>query len=172
MPALPDRDASLARRTFLASGAAVAGLGLTGCATGTAGEKPGSSPAAPASLTPDVAVATSALEQIRRVREAAEATTGRFPALSVDLGPVIAMHKAHESSLADAVPERARTSGTPAPYAVPPRRAAALRHLSAAETTLHGSLDGLALRAQSGEFARLLASMGAAVGQRVSGWPQ
>ena len=53
---------------------------------------------------------------------------------------------------------------------MPRKRAAALRALQAREQRLHTSLDGLALRAQSGDFARLLASMGAAIGQRLAGW--
>jgi hypothetical protein len=36
---------------------------------------------------------------------------------------------------------------------------------------LHDTLDTLALRAQSGDFARLLASMGAGVQQQLAGWP-
>ena len=37
------------------------------------------------------------------------------------------MHRAHEATLVNAVPDRARTSASPAPYAVPREREAALR---------------------------------------------
>jgi hypothetical protein len=53
---------------------------------------------------------------------------------------------------------------------VPRKRATALRRLSHREQHLHDTLDALALRAQSGDFARLLASMGAGIGQRLAVW--
>jgi hypothetical protein len=80
------------------------------------------------------------------------------------------MHRAHEKSLADAVPARARPSATPAAYAVPRKGDVALTRLAAREQRLHDILDALALRAQSGDFARLLASMGAAVSQQLTVW--
>ena len=65
----------------------------------------------------------------------------------------------------------ASTSAAPAPYAVPRNRDKAVKALEVHEQKLHDTLDGLALRAQSGQFARLLASMGAAVHQRLAEWP-
>jgi hypothetical protein len=109
-----------------------------------------------------------ALDQIRAVREAVDATVSRFPATRTSLAAVATMHRAHEATLADAVPARARRTTTAAPYTVPRRRAAALRALSRREQRLHDSLGTLALKAESGGFARLLASMGAAVGQRLT----
>ena len=80
------------------------------------------------------------------------------------------MHRAHEASLADAVPDRASpVEPRPTPYAVPASASGPCRALAAGEQQLHATLDGLALRAQSGDFARLLASMGAGVGQRLAG---
>jgi hypothetical protein len=69
------------------------------------------------------------------------------------------------------VPDRAGPARTATPYAVPARRKVALAGLAAVEQRLHTSLDGLALSAQSGDFARLLASMGAGIGQRLARWP-
>ena len=69
------------------------------------------------------------------------------------------------------MPERARPSAAPAPYVVPRKREKALPVLATREQRLHDTLDGLALRAQSGQFARLLASMGAALHQRLATWP-
>ena len=60
-------------------------------------------------------------------------------------------------------------TASPAPYAVPRNRDRALIALAAREQRLHDSLGSLALQAQSGDFARLLASMGAAVSQRLVG---
>ena len=124
-----------------------------------------------AGLAPDVAVATRALAEIRAVRAAVEPHHVPLPGARPDLAPLVQMHRAHEASLVDAVPDRARPSAAPAPYVVPRKREVALRQLAAREQRLHDTLDGLALRAQSGDFARLLASMGAAVSQRLAVWP-
>jgi hypothetical protein len=121
-------------------------------------------------LAPDVAVATSALAEIRAVRAAVDGTLSRFPESRARLAPLGQMHRAHEKSLADAVPPRARPSAAPAPYAVPRKRDVALDRLATREQRLHDTLGGLALRAQSGDFARLLASMGAGVAQQLAVW--
>ena len=105
------------------------------------------------------------------MRAAATSTVSRHPGTRPGLVAVVRMHRAHEASLADAVPAQAKPSATPAPYTVPHGRDAALRRLAARERRLHETLDALALRAQSGDFARLLASMGTAVNQRLAGWP-
>ena len=81
------------------------------------------------------------------------------------------MHRAHEASLVDAVPDRARPAAAPAPYVVPRKRAVAMRKLETREQRLHDTLAGLSLRAESGDFARLLASMGAGINQRLTVWP-
>jgi hypothetical protein len=159
---------SLSRRGLLVGAAGVAGL-VTGCSADDSADRD-DAPEGPAALAPDVAVATRALAEIRAVRTAVTRTQARFPATRALLGPVAAMHVAHERTLVDAVPDRANTSTAPAPYAVPLRRAAALRGLAAREQRLHDTLDGLSLRARSGDFARLLASMGAGLGQQLAGW--
>jgi hypothetical protein len=146
----------------------VAGLALTACSSDDdPGVRP---PAAPARLAPDVAVATRALEEIRATRDAASRTLRRFPASRSVLTSLVVLHRTHEATLVDAVPERARTSAAPAAYRVPRNREKALSALAAREQRLHDTLDELALRAQSGQFARLLASMGAAIHQRLAEW--
>lgn len=154
----------LSRRSVIGLG--LGGLGAWGAVTGCSS---GSTPsrthqqAQPASVTPDVQVATEALAAVRAAHQAVRATTQRFPATRVGLARLEAMHAAHERSLVDAVPARERSSAATTPYTVPRRRDVALARLQVSETTLHDTLQALALRAQSGEFARLLASMGAAV---------
>ena len=158
----PGRGA-VSRRSVI--GVGLAGLGAWGVA-GCSGDSSSSTTAArarPASVTPDVQTATEALAAVRLAHEAVGATAQRFPALRVDLARLDAMHAAHERSLVDAVPAEARRSAAPAPYAVPHRREVALAHLQLSEAKLRDTLQALALRAQSGEFARLLASMAAAV---------
>lgn len=160
----------LSRRAVVTSGlGAGAGLVLAGCSVANPARRE-RRPATTAELAPDVAVAARALSEIRAVRTAVLRTQARFPATRAQLGPVAGMHVAHERTLVDAVPARTDTSTTPAPYAVPRRRATALRDLATREQQLHDALDDLALRAQSGDFARLLASMGAALGQQLARW--
>jgi hypothetical protein len=163
-------DAWTSRRTVLAGllgGAAL--LSLAGCSDD---DEPGTrAPDSPAGLAPDVAVATTALAEIRAVREAVTGTLRRFPATRSTIGSLVALHQKHEATLVDAVPSRASTSAAPAPYAVPRNRDKAVKALAVHEQRLHDTLDRLALRAQSGQFARLLASMGAAVHQRLAEWP-
>ena len=172
----PAPEASVSRRGLLLSGVGL--LALAGCSgddsdaeSGESGGQKRSSQDTP-ELTPDVAVATAALERIRTTKAAVEATSTRHPALGRELAGVTEMHTAHEASLVDAVPERARPDSPPATYAVPPRRRVAARRLAGVEGELHAALDALALRAESGDFARLLASMGAGIAQHLARWPQ
>jgi hypothetical protein len=155
------------RRTALTVG--LYGLGamfLTACSDDA---EPGTrEPATRAGLAPDVAVATRALGEIRAVRAAVTQTISRFPDSRATIGPLVAMHRTHEATLVDAVPDRAQPSATPAPYVVPRKREKALARIVAREQRLHATLDDLAVQAQSGQFARLLASMGTAVHQRLA----
>ncbi len=151
----------MSRRAFMGVGA-VSMTALAGCSSSPATPGVHAEPRA-ASVTPDVRTATAALTAIRSTHAAVRATAQHFPAIRSRLTDLDAMHAAHERSLVDAVPAQARSAAAPAAYAVPARRDAALLRLQAAEVRLHDTLQALALRAESGEFARLLASMGAAV---------
>jgi hypothetical protein len=77
------------------------------------------------------------------------------------------MHQAHLDALVDAVPDGVDTSAAGPAYVVPARPARALTGLTANERSVHDSLVGLALRARSGAFARLLGSMAAATSQQL-----
>ncbi len=158
------------RRSLIAGTVGLATLVVSGCSV----DNPASddkSPRSVAALAPDVAVATQALAEIRAVRAAVSSTLSRHRPARPDLAPLVLMHRAHETTLVDAVPERARPKNDPAPYVVPRKRAVAMRKLESREQRLHDTLAGLALRAQSGDFARLLASMGAGINQRLTVWP-
>ena len=172
------RQAVFSRRRVLGLAAVTgvaAGLSVVaGCTVGTdSGNQSGGQSGDPSAaghrsaqqveVTPDVKTATTALAAIRVTGEAVRATAQRFPALRPALSGITGMHAAHERSLVDAVPAQVRSSPAPAAYAVPPGRAAALARLRVAEQRLHASLAGLAVAADSGDFARLLASMSAAV---------
>lgn len=163
MAALPDTTpVRVSRRSVLGLGLVGAGsFVVVGCSSGSSAD--GDEPDREAAVEPDVRTATAALAAIRGTHQAARATTQRFPATRVGLSGLIGMHAAHERSLVDAVPTRARESAAPAPYAVPRLRPKALARLGANEAKLHDTLQSLALKAESGEFARLLASMAAGI---------
>lgn len=170
MPA-PRVPTPLSRRGLLAAGSvALLGPSLVACSDGSsAGAAP--EPTGTPSLSPDVALATLALAELRAAVEAVTATTDGFPALRTALAPVRAMHEAHESALVDAVPDGAEPGTDPAPYDVPARRPAALTALREREQELQARLGDLAVEARSGAFAALLAAMSAGTAQRVATWP-
>jgi len=144
------------------------GAALTGCALNNplTTEK---TPAAEATrdLAPDVAVAVEAVTLVRGAQAAATSTGQLHPGLALRLTGLLAAHQAHLEALVDAVPEGVDTSATGAAYVVPPRPALAVTRLSEAEQALHDGLVGLAVRAQSGAFARLLGAMAASLSQQL-----
>ena len=160
----------MSRRTVLAGfvgGAAL--LSVAGCSDDDqAGHR--ARPTRPAGLAPDVAVATTALAEIRAVREAVTATLQTVPGHPLD-------DRVARGDAPDARGDPGRRGARPRvdvgrPRAVRRARATATRRVKALavhEQKLHDTLDGLALRAQSGQFARLLASMGAAVAPAARG---
>ena len=145
-----------------------------GCSTTAPSEAHAGRPSPSASgargVSPDVAVATTAVARIRQTAEMLDRTSRRHQRLRAPLAALTALHDAHLRMLQDAVPKDHRPSPTPTPH--PPRVArrqpAALHQAVAAENGLRRSLEDLAARAQSGEFARLLAAMSAAVGQQLA----
>ncbi len=169
-PARTPREAAsrLTRRTLvLGVIGSAAGLAVAGCSSDD--DTARRAPETTASPSPDVAVATTALAEIRAVRVAVSATLARFPENRATLAPWVTLHRTHEATLVDAVPAGAAPTTSPAAYAVPHKREKALARLAVREQRLHATLDELAVKAQSGQFARLLASMGAALHQRAAG---
>lgn len=157
---------ALGRRAVLLSGAAV--VTLTGCSL----NNPFSTEQIPATeavrdLAPDVAVAIEAVTLLVAAASALAATTAAYPALAGRLASLAAAHQAHLDALTAAVPDRVDVSADPAPYEVPASRSAALASVRTSEAVLQDRLVALALRAESGAFARLLGSMSAAVAQRL-----
>lgn len=160
----------LSRRGFLAGGtagvAALTAASLTGCSVET--PLGVDRPRRPATPSPDVAVATTALLAVRGAVEALKATVAALPATRGDLVPLLSMHRTHLATLVDAVPDGSAPSPSPAAYVVPRGRPAALRAVRRREEQLLARLGELAVQAQSGEFARLLAAMGAGTQQRLA----
>lgn len=171
VPVPPSRP--LSRRGLLAAGSvALLVPSVAACAStgGSVAEVTPGGTGTP-SLSPDVALATLALAELRAAAEAVGATTDGFPGLRADLAPVREMHEAHEAALVDAVPEGAEPGTDPAPYDVPARRPLALTALREREQELQARLGDLAVEARSGAFAALLAAMSAGTAQRVATWP-
>lgn len=145
---------------------------LGGCASGSTSPRAGRRDATP-EVSPDVAVAAAALQAITRSANAVGRTARRHPRLKAALAGLAALHAAHLRLLQDAVPagHRRDTTAGPAPATVPHRPPAALAAVAHDEHDLRAQLEGLAVRARSGEFARLLAAMSAAVGQQLAVLP-
>jgi hypothetical protein len=124
---------------------------------------------------PDIAVAAEALAGERAVLDAVTATSTRHPDLAAALTPVMAAHEAHVTLLAAAAPdENPSASATAGPSDVPPFRvpakvAAAVRRLAMLELELSTEAKRHAFAAESGAFARLLASMAASAAQQAVG---
>lgn len=165
----PADERGISRRTALGLGlGAVTTLGLTSCALNNPLHEE-STPAARAvrDLQPDVAVAVEAATALRAALTAATATGARHAALAARLAGLVAAHQTHLARVLAAVPDGVGTSAPSTTYAVPATPAAALARLRASETTLHDGLVGLAMRAESGPFARLLGAMAAATSQQL-----
>jgi hypothetical protein len=165
------RPALMSRRAALGLGVGAAGAAaLGGCALNNplSDEK---TPAARAvkDLAPDVAVAVQAVVLVRGAESAVTSTAARHPELASRLADVLALHRAHLAAVLAAVPEGVDTSATGPAYAVPGRPARALAAVGATERSIHDGLVGLAMRAESGPFARLLGAMAAAVSQQLRG---
>jgi hypothetical protein len=159
--------AGMTRRAAMGAGVLV---GVGGCALNNPLREE-RTPAARAArdLDPDVAIAVQAVTLVRTAQAAVGRTVELHPRLGSRVAALTAMHAAHLDALVDAVPDGVDTSAAGPAYVVPTRPARALDGLVAAEHSLHDALVGLALRARSGPFARLLGSMAAAGSQQLHG---
>ncbi|HEX2894398.1 MAG TPA: hypothetical protein VHO29_10395 [Marmoricola sp.] len=165
----PADEGGISRRTALGLGlGAVTTLGVTGCALNNPLHEQ-STPAARAvrDLEPDVAVAVEAATALRAALTAATATGAQHAGLAARLAGLVAAHQTHLTRVLAAVPHGVDTSAPATTYAVPTTPTAALAQLRASEKALHDALVGLAMRAESGPFARLLGSMAAATSQQL-----
>jgi hypothetical protein len=135
---------------------------------------------------PDVELATTVVAAERALLDRIDATVRRHPRLERLLAATREVHDAHVTLLEDAVPEESGASepGTDAsdaaspsdlasptdvpsvPAVVPRDRARALRAVAAAEDDLSLTAKQAAFSAESGAFARVLASMAAAAAQQ------
>jgi hypothetical protein len=183
---VPARSA-LTRRTAIGGAAAVGAVAVTGCTpSGIDRRSRQSAVAAPSTpdTDPDVALAATVLADEQAMLDRIAATVARHPGLAGRLAAARAAHQAHVDLLTKAVPKEARVSPSASPSqdaapsvspsvppsptaapAVPARPPRALAVLADQEDRL--SLVGRrsAFAAQSGAFARVLASMSASAAQ-------
>lgn len=120
----------------------------------------------------DLPVAEEAVELIGSIMRTIRTNTRRHPALEASLADVLTMHLAHLAALRHAVPTPAPSARTHSEAPVPHSTSEALAQLRSSERPVRARLGGLAQQAHSGDFARLLASMAAAVSQRIEDWPE
>ncbi len=148
--------------------------------------RPTPSTAEAPAVDPDVDLATTVVAAERALLERIDATVRRHPRLERVLASTREVHDVHVSLLEDAVPAGSGASDaatptspaspgepgpTPAddtsePVGVPRDRARALRAVATAEDELALTAKQAAFAAQSGAFARVLASMAAASSQQ------
>jgi hypothetical protein len=163
-------DARPDRRSVLLLGAGAGAALLTGCSLNNPFDST-KTPAAEAvrDLAPDTAAAVRAVVLIRTQQNAVTNAAAAFGSIAARLAGLRALHQAQLDALIAAVPKRVDTSEAGASLPVPAYRQSALLDVNAGELGLRDRLDNLALKAESGPFARLLGSMGAAISQHTEG---
>lgn len=163
------------RRTVLAVVAAAATASVAGCELDPPDDRaPSSGPDAILSdeeFDTDLAgkAARSISTTLAEVRAAAERHVG----LAQSLAGLIATHEAHHALLADSGADSGdNPSASPSEsVTAPPVSGQALSRLTSSERKLARRLEGWAVAARSGQFARVLASMAASVSQHVAVLP-
>jgi hypothetical protein len=172
------RDRDLPRRTALVGVAAAAAAVTGGCTSGGGDRKDGAAASPRASVSPsvsrppanpDVVLAARVLTAEQQMLARVTATVRRHRRLAPVLAGARSAHAAHVRLLARAVPPHASASATPASRpSVPVGRVAALRSVARAESALGTRHGREAVAAQSGAFARILASLAAASAQQAA----
>lgn len=172
MPAHP----SPTRRTLLG----VVAAGLLATTTGCEWEVPGRDPDAGDSRSddPDVLLLGSVREAVTAAAALVAATSAAHPGQGATLSGLGDMHAAHLTALGEPLappgpqtPQPPPSSGEPTPRQapiVPEAPADALRRVVTQEQALLADLSQAALVAESGQFARLLASMSAGLLQHLT----
>jgi hypothetical protein len=128
-------------------------------------------------VDPDVLLAATVLSDEQRVLDLVEATIARFPRLEDALSPARDAHAAHIALLEEAVPDEPLPTAGPSATAtespdgswdVPSDRRRAVKRLARREYDLALIDKRSAFAAESGAFARVLASMAASAAQHAA----
>ena len=185
-PSSVRRTAGLSRRTALGGVVATTAAALSGCRPRGIDRRPKARRPTTASpdVDPDVTLAATVLADEQRMLDQVLATLARHPGLEAVLTGPRSAHQAHVHLLTDAVPDRDRLTSPASPAAgaspsvspsvapstaaprVPARVPVALATLAGAEDQLSLLGRRSAFTAQSGAFARVLASMAASASQQ------
>jgi hypothetical protein len=174
----------LSRRAVLALAGATVASGVSACTPKGVDRraKPQPSPSPTPQEDPDVTLAATVLAGEQEILDRLTATVRRHPGLRTRLSPAEAAHRAHVRLLTDAVPDKvtpsttASASPTSTPTAsasltptagpvVPGHPGPALAVLAREEGRLSLLDKRSSFAAESGAFARVLASMAAAAAQ-------
>lgn len=147
------------RRTAIAL-ALSAPLALAACDIDPPSAVPTATPTA--EPLPDAEVVASARKTILLAVAQVEAVDARHPTLRAANAPLLAMHAAHLAVLGDS-----EDQAVEAPYVDITLRGARIQ-VATAENAVADALVGAAGQAASGDLARALASMAAAITQRVA----
>ena len=159
---MPIADRPVTRRTALAGLAAIAAAGLVTSCSGDS--QPSSRETISGRLGNDEQAAIRAQRSVAHALDAVDQTSQARPGLAPLLSPIAAMHRAHLEILTRV--QDPEPSQTPTPLPSPADRQSALESLKAVESALASELSDLAHESESGQWARVLASMSAAVQQR------
>lgn len=170
------------RRSVLGAGLGAGAVALLvhGCAVPNPLESDAATPVDEAlpTLEPDVAIAVEAVVAIRAVQgllETATAQSGRKRAeLRRETAGWQRMHAAHLDALTGAIPASVDLDAAGSDAADRDVRITGVhgtRGVAVAEDGLRLTMRGLALRAESGPFARLLGAIAAAIAQRLAASP-
>lgn len=160
---MPPSIRPVSRRTTFAAAPLVV---LAACRWGPEEDEPAAPQETAAPSIPDEDQVHSAWTEIASVQSFAQNVAAAHPGLSQPLAELVDMHANHLDLLA--------LDGSTAPEgdSAPQRSATALRSVRRRERALQDSLTDLAGSVSSGELARTLASMAAAVAQQVHLLPQ
>jgi len=160
--------------------AALAAVAVGGCTQrlGGSDQRLAPAPTRQAGTDPDVTLAARVLADERAMLDRVRATRARHPSLTGTLAVAEAAHAAHVRLLARAVPDKPTPAPAPTPtptatttrasHPVPDRPAPALGALARAEGRLSLAGRRSSFTAESGAFARVLASMAAAAAQQAA----
>jgi hypothetical protein len=149
--------------------ALVATLAGAGLVTGCTPDRPAGPPVAGAPPEPepdaDVVLLGTVLAALDATAALVVATVERHPRTDPVLRPLVDVHAAHRAVLDEAAEVEQDDATAPV---VPARPGAALDRVRRAETRLTGTLREATANAQSGDFARALASMTASLTQHLT----
>ena len=173
------RPLSVSRRAALVAAVGSVAVG-TACTPNSANRPPGrESPARATEPLPDVTLASTVVVDEQSLLARIDATVARHPRLEAVLADARAAHAAHVTLLEDAAPdptpaspsagEAPSTEGSPAEpgrIRVPADPGRALRVIARREDELSLVVKRSAFAAESGAFARVLASMAASAAQQ------